>query len=64
MHFIEVKATNGEYEAIYRVTPLKLEKLLKTIRFYLMKNDKEELFELDVLVVDKGGIRLVENITS
>ncbi len=29
-----------------------------------MKNSKDELFQLDVLIVDKSGIRLVENITS
>ena len=42
LHFIEVKATLGEYETAYRLTKSKFEKILKTINFFY---DEREFFK-------------------
>ena len=38
LHFIEVKATSKNYETAYRITSSKFSKILKTIKFYKIKN--------------------------
>ena len=38
LRFVEIKATQGDYEAEYRLTPAKFNKILKTIDFYLLQN--------------------------
>lgn len=62
-HFIEVKATKGDYEAIYRITPQKLEKILKTLNFYLLKNPEITNYQVDALVFKKDKFKFIENIT-
>lgn len=64
LHFIEVKSTSKEYESIYRVTPAKLKKILKTIDFYMMKEDSKIDFQVDVITVNKNKITFIENITN
>lgn len=63
LHFIEVKTTNGNYEAIYRLDVKKYEKLLKTINFYIMKNGNDSDYQLDLLCVQKGEIEFYKNIS-
>lgn len=64
LHFIEVKATNGDYEAIYRITKGKLDKILKTIKFYMYKNDIESNFQVDALILNRDEFKFIENITN
>ncbi|CZE46018.1 YraN family protein [Campylobacter geochelonis] len=64
LHFIEVKATNAEYEAVYRVTPKKLEKILKTVNFYLLKEGLEADFQVDVITIDKKSTKFIGNVTA
>ena len=63
LHFIEVKATSGEYESIYRVTPKKIEKIIKTLNLYILKHKFEGLYQVDAITISKNEIRLLENIT-
>ena len=42
LRFVEIKATQGDYEAEYRLTPAKFNKILKTIDFYLLQKPKDE----------------------
>ena len=63
MHFIEVKATSGEYEAEYRLNKAKYMKILKTINFYMMKNEPNRDYQLDLLVVKNENFELIENIS-
>ncbi len=63
MHFIEVKATQGEYEAIYRITAKKLDKILKTVKFYMTQKQNELNFQIDAIVVNNTSLELIENIT-
>ena len=60
VHFIEVKG--GEGEPVYRITPAKLSKIIKTATIYMQKRRIDADFCLSaVIVTDK--IELLENIT-
>ncbi|MGG7048698.1 MULTISPECIES: YraN family protein [unclassified Campylobacter] len=63
LHFIEVKATSKDYEAIYRLTPQKYTKILKAIDFYLLKNGVEFDFQIDLITIEKHKISWIENIS-
>lgn len=63
LHFIEVKATNGDYEVAYRVDRAKFEKLLKAVDFYLLQKGFTTDFQLDLLCIYRDKIELRENIT-
>ena len=63
LHFIEAKATNGDYEAIYRINQKKIEKIIKTINFYLIKKELSLNYQIDAILVQKNKISLIENIT-
>lgn len=60
LHFIEVKS--GEGEPIYRITPSKLSKVIKTAEIYMQKKRLSADFCFDAVVVTEG-IELIENIT-
>jgi len=63
LHFIEVKATSKEYEAEYRLNQAKYMKILKTINFYMMKNEPNRDFQLDLLVIKNKNFEFIENIS-
>lgn len=63
LHFIEVKATSGEYEAVYRLTKTKFNKILKTINYFFMKNGFESDYEIDIICVEKDKIQHIKNIS-
>ena len=62
LHFIEVKATLGEYETEYRLTKSKFEKITKTINFYMMKESFNNEFQVDFIGISKGDVKFIENI--
>lgn len=64
IHFIEVKATKGDYESVYRVTPEKLSKILKTIDFFILKYKFDGFYQIDVITINQNEIKFLENITS
>ncbi|CAD7288303.1 hypothetical protein LMG7974_00926 [Campylobacter majalis] len=61
--FIEVKATNTDLDASYRLTNAKYAKILKTIEFYMLKNRTDADFEISLLVINKNKIELIRNIS-
>ena len=63
LHFIEVKATSKEYEAEYRLNQAKYMTILKTINFYMMKNEPNRDFQLDLLVIKNKNFEFIENIS-
>ncbi|AFI06153.1 YraN family protein [Helicobacter cetorum] len=62
LHFIEVKSGEN-FEPIYAITPSKLRKIIKTIRYYLSQNDPNSDFCIDALIVKNSKFELLENIT-
>ena len=63
LRFTEIKATQGDYEAEYRLTPAKFNKILKTIDFYLLQNGSQTDFQVDLIAIKKGEIKWIENIS-
>lgn len=63
LHFIEVKASEKNYELAYRLDKNKYEKILKTINYYLLKHGLNSDFQLDLLCVYKDKIEFLENIS-
>ena len=63
LHFVEVKATSGDYDAAERVTGAKMAKVLKAAEFYLMSCDTDEPWQLDVVEVYPRGIKFITNVS-
>ena len=63
LHFIEVKATNTANSAIYRITPAKMTKILRTIEFYFLRKGIMCAYEIDAPCIDKDKVELIKNIT-
>jgi putative endonuclease len=61
-HFIEVKYSKRSlpYE---RITYSKLQKILKTIEYFLYKNNIQKEYQIDALFLNDYEIKIVENIT-
>lgn len=62
-HFVEVKSTNGDYEAIYRITKSKYDKILKTINLYLQKYNIMCDFQIDVIIIQKDQVEFIQNVS-
>ncbi|MDR0761715.1 MAG: YraN family protein, partial [Campylobacteraceae bacterium] len=62
LHFVEVKATSGDYDPLERITSLKMKKIMKTIEYYILKNDVQKEYQIDAVIVTNGNIEWVQNI--
>jgi putative endonuclease len=62
LHFVEVKATNAEYDPLYRITTIKMEKIIKTVEFYLLKNNVQKEYQIDAVVIHKNKLEWIKNI--
>ena len=62
LHFFEVKYSKT-YDAIERITPRKLQKIIKTIDYYIYKKSIDVDFQIDALIVNDKLIEIVENIS-
>lgn len=60
--FIEVKYSKN-YDPIYRITPKKLEKIIKTINYFFMLNDEDKDYQICAALVDSENIEILENIS-
>lgn len=63
LHFIEVKSAQSYEQAVYNITPAKLQKLNRTIQAYLQKKRLDGEYCIDALIVSAEGIEWIENIT-
>ena len=63
LHFIEVKSATSYEVAIQNITPSKINKLIKTLNVYLKKNNIQESYSLDALIVTGDDCDYIENIT-
>ncbi len=62
LHFIEVKSSS-HYDPIEAITPNKMEKILKTIDYFLLKKGVDMPYEVDALLIKENGCELVQNLT-
>lgn len=63
LHFVEVKATNGDYETAYRLTKSKLNKIIKTINYYFLKHELDMSYEVDMICIKKNQIEYIPNVS-
>lgn len=61
LHFVEVKSGEN-FEPIYAVTPKKLQKIQKTIQYFLMQNKSVLPYCIDIICIQKDQINFLENI--
>ncbi|MDR2789603.1 MAG: YraN family protein [Campylobacteraceae bacterium] len=62
VHFVEVKATEGNYDPLERITSSKMAKITKTVEYYILKNGITKEYQIDAIVVTNGNIEWVRNI--
>ncbi len=62
LHFIEVKSGKN-FEPIYAITPQKIDKIVKTINYFLLKNKMDVDYCIDAVIIKNKEIELIENIT-
>jgi len=63
LHFIEVKSTQKDFEPIYNITPSKLNKIIKSVYYYINKKHLNYAYCIDALIIKGKDIELIENIT-
>ncbi|MDD2781860.1 YraN family protein [Sulfuricurvum sp.] len=63
LHFVEVKSATTYEQAVNNITPSKLQKLGRTIQFYLQKKKLNSDYCIDALIVSDNVVELIENIT-
>ncbi len=62
LHFVEVKSSS-HYDPMLAITLQKMQKILKTIDYFLLKYSLDMPYEVDALLVEKSGCELVQNLT-
>ena len=63
LHFVEVKASRGSFEAVYNVTPIKLRRIISSAQYYLKQKRLKYSWIIDVININNGTIRHIENVT-
>ena len=61
-HFIEVKSGEG-FEAVYNITPKKLQRVIKTANVYMKKMNIDPQYCFDAAIIQDETIEFIENIT-
>ena len=63
LHFIEVKSATKAFDPVYNLTPSKLRKVINSAQYYLKEKALDLPFCIDALIVRRGEVELIENIT-
>ncbi len=63
LHFIEVKATKTASNSIYRITPAKMDKIIKTINFYFLSTGIVCEYQIDAICINGQNLEFLENIS-
>ncbi len=61
-HFVEVKSGNS-FEAVYNITPSKLNKLIRSIEYYLQIKKLDVAYRIDAIIFAGEELEYLENIT-
>ncbi len=62
-HFIEVKSAERDFDPVYNLTPAKLRKVIHSTHYYLKTHGLDVAFSIDALLVRRGEVELIENVT-
>ncbi|MEA3419439.1 MAG: YraN family protein [Campylobacterota bacterium] len=63
LHFIEVKSAKANFDPVYNLTPTKLRRVINSAYYYLKIKNLDIPFSVDALIIRKGSVELIENIT-
>jgi putative endonuclease len=63
LHFIEVKSASKDFDPVYNLTPTKLRRVINSAHYYLKEKGLDLSFCIDALIVRRGEVELLENIT-
>ena len=62
LFFCEVKASIS-YDPLWRITPAKLSKIIKTISYYFMLHPCDADYQIDAIIVTPDRIEIIKNIS-
>jgi len=62
LSFFEVKYSK-KYDPIYRITPSKMKKIIRTIDYFFMLNNHDEEYQICAALVTPLEIELLDNIS-
>ncbi len=62
LHFIEVKSGKN-FDPVYAITPKKIDKILKTVNYYILKKKINSEIVIDAIIIKGNDIDFLENIT-
>lgn len=62
LSFIEVKYSKN-YNPVYRITPAKMQKIIKTIDYFFMLNNHNEEYQISGALITPDGIEILDNIS-
>ncbi|HFS82640.1 MAG TPA: YraN family protein [Epsilonproteobacteria bacterium] len=63
LHFIEVKSGKANFDPVYNMTPAKIRRVINSAYYYLKVKNLDPTFSIDALIMRKGSVELIENIT-
>jgi putative endonuclease len=63
LHFIEVKSASRDFDPVYNLTPAKLRRVVNSAHYYLKEKALDLPFCIDALIVRRGEVELIENVT-
>jgi putative endonuclease len=63
LHFIEVKSAYADFDPVYNMTPTKIRRVINSAHYYLKSKHLDTAFSIDALIIRKGSVELIENIT-
>ncbi|WP_456431847.1 YraN family protein [Nitratifractor sp.] len=63
LHFIEVKSARADFDPVYNLTPTKLSRVIRSAEHYLKARKLDLAFCIDALIVRRGEVELIENVT-
>ncbi len=63
LHFIEVKSAAAEFDPIYNLTPTKLQRVIRSAQYYLKSKGLDLPYCIDALLIRRGKVELIENVT-
>jgi len=62
-HFIEVKSASANFDPIYNLTPAKVLKVINSAHYFMKVRSLDVSFSIDALLIRRGEVELIENIT-
>ncbi len=63
LHFVEVKSAARDFDPVYNLTPTKLRRVINSAHYYLKEKRLDLPFCIDALIIRRGEVELIENIT-